>query len=294
MHPESEPLPGIDPKREFPAQPDGAPLRPWHELFHSSYQEQIDSACARLQDSDRPVLIRIDDVLILLYASQRDTIKVAGDAYHRYKTLCHIPLAIHSYLAINDPALLTAAEFDAMGSALDSVDDRERPEPVLDACRDFLADCRTRRVMSLAAVEKLRESYQPAVRLLVQNAADEAVAALDVALKAFESRVSAPQHWSELFCVVCSGHQPRYGELNKQYFRQYLQARNIGDVHWEHRLIYAEGVTEPDKALRLVAQRIVDSRLGAALLGDSVRLNQDILAHAASVALDKPRPARPW
>lgn len=287
-------LPGTEHKRDFPAQPDGGPLRPWHELFHSTYQEQLDAEAEKLGDSQRPVLIRIDDILVLSYAGQRHELEVADAAYHRYKTIAHVPLAIYQYLSANDPAILTTTEFNAIASALDMLAEDDQADTIVNACHQFINDVRARRVISAQALEALREQYVQATRLLVQRAADEAVAALDEALGSHEELVADPMHWSGLFCVVCSGHQPRYGELSKQYFRQYLQARNIGDIDWEHRLIYAEGVSEVDEALRLVAQRLVDARLGAALLGNSVRLNQDILSHAASVALERPRKARPW
>lgn len=278
-------LPGIDEQPDFPEQPRGGILRSWHLLFHSAYQRQMAAELEGLKQGDIPVLIRMNDTLSLTFAGETTECEVAGQAYHRLKTLSHVPVALYLYLAQQEQA--AQSDLTALKEGIEQLSVCGDDRALAGSCQAFLdAYCRDG-VMSDSALLRLRQDYSRVVNRLIRQASREAVEAMDDAVANFEAHVDSDMHWSELYCVVCSGHQPRYGELNKQYFQQYLQQHNIGDANWEHRLIYGEGVTDFEAALRLVAQRRVDERIGAVLLGSSYRLNQDVLAHAASVALER-------
>ncbi len=278
-------LPGIDEQADYPEQPRGGILRSWHLLFHSTYQRQIAAELQSLKRGEIPVLIRMNDTLSLTFSGETTECEVAGQAYHRLKTLSHIPVALYLYLAQREQVAQTdlAALKEGIEQLSASGDDRA----LAGSCQAFLEGYCRDGVMGDNALLRLRQDYNRVVNRLIRQASREAVEAMDKAVRKFEAHVDSEMHWSELYCVVCSGHQPRYGELNKQYFQQYLQQHNIGDANWEHRLIYGEGVTESEAALQLVAQRRVDERIGAVLLGSSYRLNRDVLAHAASVALER-------
>lgn len=83
--------------------------------------------------------------------------------------------------------------------------------------------------------------------------------------------------------VICAGHQPRYRELTKQYFRALITMRwPSADV--EARLTYAESQDEV-AAIRLVAARRVDRRLGQRIWKEPERMERDVLGDAAAAAL---------
>ena len=80
---------------------------------------------------------------------------------------------------------------------------------------------------------------------------------------------------------------PRYREAACQYFGRLLHQPEGSGAEQEDRLVYAEGLCDVDSALDLLARHIVDQRASNLLFGDRRRLQEDLLADAASAEVRK-------
>ena len=86
----------------------------------------------------------------------------------------------------------------------------------------------------------------------------------------------------KLFQVIVTGdHQARARSLGMQYFTRLL-GEGEGE---EHRVAYAEGITDEEAALALVGTRRLDHAIATAFFGDAKRLQRDVLADAAEAQL---------
>src|SRR5262249_6124381 len=95
------------------------------------------------------------------------------------------------------------------------------------------------------------------------------------------------RRWAALYAVICGAHQPRYREATCQYFGRLLHQPEGAGAEREDRLLYAEGLCDVDSALDLLARHIIDQRASNLLCGDRRRLQEDLLADAASTEVRK-------
>jgi hypothetical protein len=95
------------------------------------------------------------------------------------------------------------------------------------------------------------------------------------------------KHWAGMYVLICGAHQPRYREAACQYFGQLLHQPQGSGAEREDRLVYAEGLCDVNSALDLLARHIVDQRASKLLFGDRRRLQEDLLADAASKEVRK-------
>jgi hypothetical protein len=95
------------------------------------------------------------------------------------------------------------------------------------------------------------------------------------------------QRWAGMYVVICGAHQPRYREAVCQYFGRLLHQAESKAAEQEDRLVYAEGLCDVDAALDLLARHVVDQRASNLLFGDRRRLQEDLLADAASAEVRK-------
>jgi hypothetical protein len=95
------------------------------------------------------------------------------------------------------------------------------------------------------------------------------------------------RRWAGLYVVICAAHQPRYREATCQYFGRLLHQPEGHGAEREDRLVYGEGLCDVDAALDLLARHIVDQRASNLLFGDRRRLQEDLLADAASTEVRK-------
>ena len=93
--------------------------------------------------------------------------------------------------------------------------------------------------------------------------------------------------WARLYVVICGAHQPRYREATRQYFERLLHQPAGSGALRENRMVYGEGLCDVDAALDLLARHIVDQRASNLLFGDRRRLQEDLLADAASTEVRK-------
>jgi hypothetical protein len=88
--------------------------------------------------------------------------------------------------------------------------------------------------------------------------------------------------WVGMYVVICGAHQARYREAACQYFGRLFHQAESSAAEREDRLVYAEGLCDIEAALDLLARHIVDQRASNLLFGDRRRLQEDLLADAAT------------
>lgn len=239
----------------------------------------------QLRSGDPPVVVRIDDRLILHSDEKPTEYEITGERYHELKAACHIPAAVHLALAEPDPlahgASLLAAGLDELRDAGAGID------AIVSSTRSLLEQIR------LSAGEDLHEplvAYRVATRRALETLARQAagleIEALDCAMRSIEARLGR-EGLQKTYFVICGGHQPRYKELSKMYFRRWLVDAGWPASRIAHHTVYAEGKESLSEALELVRTRIVDGRLSAALFGDLTSLDEDVLGNAGTEQLER-------
>ncbi len=233
----------------------------------------------QLESGENPVLVRMDDRLLLRANGGTVEYEITGERYHELKAASHIPPAV--YLALTDPDW-SADRPAALAAALDGLRDFHRgADAIVRMTRALLEQVR-----SPGRAPDLREAlagYRSAVRCALQTMARRAAAmeiqALDRAMRDIEARLER-KRLQQAYFVICAGHQPRYKQLSKMYFRHWLVDAGWPESRITHHIVYAEGKESLNEALELVRTRIIDGQLGAALFDDHTSLDEDVLGDA--------------
>jgi hypothetical protein len=248
-------------------------------------------AAAREREWSRrgPVILVEFDRLTLFTGGDRRTAEVIPPAYHRLKSVAHAPLA--AYLALEgsadgplDDGRQTqlkdlAARARAARAALDAAgfgpEALGRQRDILDRTAKFVADTLE---TGSAGPDALR-AFASEVRPLIAKNIDEAAA---LQILAYDRQVAAWQRafpgvdWGSLKVVITGSALPRKGNLATRYFARLLGVPGEGP-----RLVYAEGLFEEAKALRLLSATAVDGKAARVFFDDPTRLYRDLMAEAA-------------
>ena len=137
------------------------------------------------------------------------------------------------------------------------------------------------------------DRLQEHIRALASHALETAQLAICIELEQLHALLArwrndlGEKSWASMYVVICGAHQPRYREAACQYFSRLLHQPESSAAEREDRLVYAEGLCDIDAALDLLARHIVDQRASNLLFGDRRRLQEDLLADAASTEVRK-------
>jgi hypothetical protein len=261
-------------------------LRKLNHLFHDLYSARGDVAWQHLRSGATAVIVRTGDFLVLHADGEAVEYEITGERYHELKAACHIPAVVHLALA---EAILPADQAALLAAGLDELrDPGAGVEAIASSTRALLDRIRGpgRKPDLRAALADYRSAARSALETLAREAAVIEIEALDRAMRDIEARLTE-QRLQEAYFVVCGGHQPRYKELSKMFFRRWLDAAGWPAERVEHHLLYAEGKESLEEALQLVRTRIVDGQLSAALFGDSTSLDEDVLGDAGIEQLER-------
>lgn len=262
--------------RARPAQP---ALRRFNCLFHDLYAARARDAWRQLESGETPVVVRMDDRLIVRSNGGATEYEITGERYHELKAASHIPAAV--YLALTDPDA-TAGLPAALGAELDSMRGLGKgADAVVKVTRTLLEHVRSsdRNSDLREALAAYRSAAGCALQKLAREAAAMEIEALDRAMRDIEARLER-KRLQQTWFVICAGHQPRYKQLSKMYFRHWLADAGWPESRIAHHVIYAEGKESLNEALDLVRTRVIDGQLSAALFDDLVSLDEDVLGDA--------------
>lgn len=271
-----------DTVRDTSVRPERPVLGEVNDLFHDLYTARERRVVEQLESGAIPSVIRMDDRLILLAGGEAEEYVITGERYHELKAASHIPAA--ALLALSEPS----AEYATRLGDLDAFADKigEGAGAIISATRALFEQART----STGNLDLLLADYAVAARSALQElacaAASEEIEALDDAMREIETKFDRKRLDAAYF-VICGGHQPRYKELSKMYFKYWLIDAGWSQPLVAHRVVYAEGKDSLDEALELVRKRVVDGWISTVLFGDLVSLDEDVLGDAGIRQLER-------
>src|SRR5215510_13210028 len=275
------------------------PNEPFAEInvsFHETYTRLVEQVLAQLGDSV-PVIVLIGDDATLLCDNAEQREQVIPARYHELKALGHLAFGVQLTLMANGSGRLTEVTAKELHEKRAQIRETQTIINVSSACAssekmkapaELL--CRARslvdRVLEEGVVdfERLHEH----IRALASHALKTAQLAVCIELEQLHALLTRWQNdlgekqWAGMYVVICGAHQPRYREAACQYFGRLLHQAESSAAEREDRLVYAEGLCDIDAGLDLLARHIVDQRASSLLFGDRRRLQEDLLADAAS------------
>jgi hypothetical protein len=270
--------------------------------FHETYTRVVEQVLAELGD-DVPVIVLIGDDATLLCDGKEKCEQVIPVRYHELKALAHLAFGVQLTLMANGRGRLTeltASELHEkrmqvheVHAAINASPNSASSLPSTKAADELL--CSTRALVDRVLAEGVVDfdRLQEHIRVLASSALETARVAVCIELEQLNALVGrwrngiSDRRWAGLYVVICGAHQPRYREATSQYFCQLLHQSEGSGAEREDRLVYAEGLCDVNSALDLLARHIVDQRASNLLFGDRRRLQEDLLADAASAEVRK-------
>jgi hypothetical protein len=151
--------------------------------------------------------------------------------------------------------------------------------------------CRARALVDRVLAEGVVDfdRLQEHIRALASHAFETAQLAVCIELEQLHALLGrwrndlGERRWAGLYVVICGAHQPRYREAACQYFGQLLHEAEGSAAEREDRRSMARLRHRSSH----YARHIVDQRASDLLFGDRRRLQEDLLADAASTEVRK-------
>lgn len=281
--------PDKDTLRDTGKRPASEPLHGWNRKFQAAFARALDEAHESIRNDAIPVIIRIDDRLILLLGSRRHEVEVTGEHYHELKSVCHLALTVYlEAMSQTEPAQVKhwARQWTRNLAAAVAENESSLVAEAAGLCAELCCSIRASDgVVSHRAIRKFAKGLRPVFDESVRRASQGEVQALFDAMNELTAPFSECQ-LRALHCVVCAGHQPRYKQVTKLFFRRWLAQFASAASDLEHRVLYAEGRESVAEALELVAIRRANATLADVFLHSPLSLDEDLLGDAARLALD--------
>ena len=260
-----------------------------HEAFRENYALVRAATIERLKNGRPPVVIRIEEELILPEPGGMRRFSFDTRTYEDLKQLSHLAplLALVDDAACDRRAIAEALEAAAALPVGDDADART----IVDAARALADESSSGGAVDSGRLEAFGRQVRPALERAARRAAEADITALAGAMRQVEDRLGLDA-LREAFFVICGAHQARRRELTRQFFERWLKEA-LGDSDYVcHQLLYAEDRDSVDDALELVATRLVDARIAERIFGDPTRLDEDVLGQAGTEVLAAMRSLR--
>ena len=275
--------------------PPNEPFAAINLSFHETYTRLVEQVLAQLGDSV-PVIVLIGDDATLLCDGREQREQVIPARYHEFKALGHLAFGVQLTLMANGSGSLTeltANELHEQRAQIRKAHAALNSSPTIKPAAELL--CRARELVDRVLAEGVInfDRLQEHIRALASNALETAQLAVCTELEQLHALLGrwrndlGEKRWAGVYVVICGAHQPRYREAACQYFSRLLHQPEGSAAEREDRLVYAEGLCDVDSALDLLARHIVDQRASNLLFGDRRRLQEDLLADAASTEVRK-------
>lgn len=273
------------PRTGSPAQAATSPaLDEINQGFHTLYDAARDQ-----KREDGPVFVVLADDLVVFQRGERKAFSFSPRPYHVIKSIAHAPVALYAMSMRSPWPVGQATKLRARLSAAYE----KLPEDARELSPGARSDLTRVAQASLALIDLCQSQgfsrqgladFAATTGPLVLRLADEATRfqlhALHDHTELAVASLSAAERAS-LQVVVAGDHQARVRSLAMQYFMKRLPER----AGAPGRVIYAEGVSDEERALQLVGTQRVDRVLARAFFGDEQRLQRDILGDAAEQQL---------
>lgn len=280
-------------KKEVTFEPKSGSLGEVNKKFHKDYDKQIHEITSTFTKPGGPtVLFFTMSKLIVFNDGIREEHEFIPPLYHQLKAIEHHPLALYVNLQPYEGQELTDSlqkylreRSELLQNTLISLNKQDWSPNVVDNQKLLLQDSieyinqvlGERRINS----ERLNSYVQQVTPKIIRGVNDAAAAELDIINKKIKSLL-AQEQWKDPYVVISSVHQARKGELVTQYFEHMFNEFQGEGAGREDRIVYAEGISDEEKALRLLATHILDRKIALAFFRDPRRLQRDALMDAAN------------
>ncbi len=265
-----------------------ATLNEFNKAARAAYAE----GRARMLARTDPVVLVAFDTLILRRKGEETKINFTPDAYHRLKSAAHVALGLYGALAPVSEGdqgwKATIADLGARTLAVRDVLERldftpvqvERQRRLIDLSLAYIDATLAAGRVERSALSAYGRSIAP---LVLANADDAAKLQLDGLHATFEPwrRQLSAEEWARLHVLVLGSKMPRDGNLQYSYFAFALGSQAVAT----QRLVYTEGVTNPQAATQLLGTMVIDRSLAESFFEDRLRLDRDLLADGAQAHL---------
>ena len=256
--------------------------------LNDAFRQAYAGARRRVLAADGPLLIVNGDAAALVRGVSRSDASINVPAYHLFKTVAHIPLAIFVALTPGEGALdpdrlktledlrrlipPARASLDSLGFAPGVL---ARQDRIIGESLAFIDEAIRQHRFARKDLESFTLRMSPLVLANVEDAARAQLDILHAQVSAWRRQMS-PREWEALHVLIIAAHMPREESLHIQYFSRLLNEPIEG-----RRIIVAESLWEEPKALDLYGTHLLDGRIGQAFFGDPMRMHRDLLADAA-------------
>lgn len=279
--------------------PKTGPLAELNQDFHNTYNGLVAKTQAKL-GTDIPLIITVGDDVKLLNDGTEQKETFIPPNYHKVKALSHVAFDTQLALMSNgdgalkdDVADQLRGKLSLINGARSDIPDEDLPAEIQIAPNEVLNRCQAviEKVLADGTVNEqaVAAFAQDVAPWLMKNAAYVAhlqLSSLHSIVMSWKEQLGEDK-WNALYVVNCGTHQPRYREASKQYFQRILHQKESDDAIGEDRILYSEGVWDTDGAKDLLARHIIDQAASTMFFGNRHRLQEDLLADAATQVLDQ-------
>ncbi len=245
-----------------------------------------------------PVILVSGDLLALRYLGKRIEVNYIPEYYHFIKSIAHVACSMHTLdwmekngTCVKELKQKTLVDLSLLYKDIEAqgeLSDLKSHLPILKEYQRLLQEGGSLLTLKDALLE------------LVDKAAAVRLDALDAHVKELKKQIPLKQR-KNIAVIVMGPALPREGELSMQYFKKALEEENslkeqcphlngsltnTSHVFAEQRLIYAESISEEEKAIELLTSYICDENLGQDLLNDKKIMRADFLMKAAKEQLN--------
>jgi hypothetical protein len=287
---------------EIPGTTNGVKIKmqPQFQEVNDKFRQIYAETRTRTIKKSQPIIVAIDEKLILHDGPRHESTQVITDKYTLLKSVDHIVLAAFVVLELDTDQMLSDVKLQqlrelesASRKALTSLDKSglkgevlERQKQLINMALTLLTTTiKEKTISSDALTAYCRNSQKMAMQNVDEGIADQLLA-VNTQVKQWRKELG-PEKWDALNVVIVSGHMPRERNSNMQYFAKLLKQKREG-----LRLFYCEGLSEESDALNLVGTHILDRKIAVAFFKDEWRMHRDLLSDGAAKYLSKHPPLK--
>ena len=288
------------------ALPPEDPLVALNDVFHDAYSERREALVSRMG----PVIVQIDDVLILRHGELRLEGASRTRRYHEFKAIDHLPLGLF-VLLLDAKGSLDARSRARLGAlrglitvVADGLPERgftpeqlARQRRILEASKALVERVLADGQVPADALTAFARAQAPELLANAEDAARDQLETMHATVEAWKERL-APEDRERLRVVVAAAHMSTPGNLSLQYFSLALGEAWAGRFDQEDlgpgkRVLVSETGFDEAQALTLLATQTLDARVGRRFFGEEDRLTRDVLADASERILSEMFQTRP-
>lgn len=244
-----------------------------------------------------PIVLWDGEELTFRYGTYRKVTQVTPPIYHDLKSIAHLPMGVYALLVPEGDGKLTDKKTFAINQFLSTlklarkaIKNRQlskeqliRQEKIIAGCEGVLNDVLKNKTIDTKAIVKSLSEQRPLLYANVNEAAKAQIDWLHHFMMNWKGKLTAAA-WDRMIVIVQGSQMPRKDHLAVQYFSKLLKEKGEGK-----RIIYAEMLFDETKAVNLLGTKLMDTRVGADLFGDPLRMHRDLLGDAAKAYLSKMR-----